>query len=104
VQVWAKGDDCWNTEALRVKAPEDPAAGVPQLESGKPGTGANDRFGDAELLERAQRVGRQREAEAELAGAVRSFVNPDGPSRAAENQSSREAADSGADDEGSARV
>jgi hypothetical protein len=53
VQLGAEGDDCWNTEALRVKTPEDPAAGVPKLESGKPGTGTNDRLGDAQLLKRA---------------------------------------------------
>lgn len=104
MQLGAEGDDCRNTEALRVEAPEDPAAGVPKLESGKPGTGTNDRFGDAELVKRPQRVGRQRQAEAELAGTLRPFVNPDGPSRAAENQSSREAADAGADNERGARV
>lgn len=99
VQLGTEGDDCRNTEALRVEPPEDPAAGVPKLESGKPGTGTNDRLGDAELLKRPQRVGRQSQAEAELARAVCLFVNADDPPRAAEHQPRREAADAGADDE-----
>jgi hypothetical protein len=77
---------------------------VPKFDIGEPRASTDNVFSDAEFVERRQRIGRQGQAEPQLARAGGPFVDPDIPTSTAKRQAGGETANPGADDQSCAPI